>query len=61
MENQELKNEGRPADQEPREPFRLAGSMKLLVPDEELEAGIAAGRKHQAALFEAKVRRWLED
>ena len=63
MENQQPKHEGQPApeDGEPQEPFRLAGSMELLVSDEELEAGIAAERKRQAELFEAKMRRWLED
>jgi hypothetical protein len=46
---------------EPQEPFRLAGSMELLVSAEELEAGIAAERERQAELFEAKMRRWAED
>jgi hypothetical protein len=42
------------------EPFRLAGSLKILVSDEELEAGIAEERRRQAELFEAKLRSWLE-
>jgi hypothetical protein len=42
------------------EPFRIAGSLKLLVPVEELEAGIAGARRRQAELFEAKMRSILE-
>lgn len=34
--------------------FRLAGSMEILVPDEDLEAGIAADRRAQAELAAAK-------
>jgi hypothetical protein len=47
------------AAQEP-EPFRVAGSLRVLVSDEELEAGIAEARRHQAELFEAKMRSILE-
>jgi hypothetical protein len=36
------------------EPFRLAGSMKLLVSPDELEAGIATERRRQAELAAAK-------
>jgi hypothetical protein len=36
------------------EPFRLAGSLEILVSDEELEAGIAAERARQADLAAAK-------
>lgn len=42
------------ADNPPGEPFRLAGSMKLLVPPDELEGGIAAERRRQADLAAAK-------
>jgi prevent-host-death family protein len=35
-------------------PFRLAGSIEILVSDEELEAGIAAERQRQADLAAAK-------
>lgn len=38
----------------PGEPFRLAGSMEILVSDDELEAGIAAERRRQAELAAAK-------
>lgn len=34
--------------------FRLAGSMEILVSDEDLEAGIAADRRAQAGLAAAK-------
>jgi hypothetical protein len=39
-----------------REPFRLAGSMEILVSDDELEAGITAERSRQADLMAAKFR-----
>lgn len=42
------------------EPFRVAGSLKLLVSVGELEAGIAEERRRQAELFEAKMRSILE-
>ncbi|HST57659.1 MAG TPA: hypothetical protein VLK84_03155 [Longimicrobium sp.] len=63
MENQQPKHDEQqlPEDEEPREPFRLTGSVKLLVPPDALEAGIAAERKRQAELFEGKMRRWFED
>lgn len=38
----------------PGEPFRLAGSMEILVSDDDLEAGIAADRRRQADLAAAK-------
>lgn len=38
----------------PGEPFRLAGSMEILVSDDELEAGIAGDRRRQADLAAAK-------
>lgn len=41
-------------DNPPGEPFRLAGSMKLLVPADELEASISAERGRQAELAAAK-------
>ena len=41
-------------DHPPGEPFRLAGSMKLLVPADELEASIAEERRRQAELAAAK-------
>lgn len=41
-------------DNPPGEPFRLAGSMRLLVSADELEAGIAAERQRQAELAAAK-------
>jgi|SRR5688500_3402988 len=41
-------------DNPPGEPFRLAGSMKLLVTADELEASIAAERQRQAELSAAK-------
>ncbi|HEX6373601.1 MAG TPA: type II toxin-antitoxin system Phd/YefM family antitoxin [Longimicrobium sp.] len=41
-------------DHPPGEPFRLAGSMRLLVSPDELEAGIAAERRRQAELAAAK-------
>lgn len=43
------------------EPFRLAGSIEMTCSDEELEEGIAENRRRQAELFEAKMRRWMED
>ena len=51
------------ADHEAEEtkPFRIAGSLKILVSDDELEAGIAAARARQAELFRAKMRRWMEE
>lgn len=42
------------------EPFNVVGSLKILVSDEELEAGIAEARRRQAELFEAKMRSILE-
>lgn len=42
------------ADSPPGEPFRLAGSIKILVSDEELEQGIAMERQRQAELAAAK-------
>ena len=42
------------------EPFSMVGSLKVLVSDEELEAGIAEARRRQAELFEAKMRSILE-
>lgn len=41
-------------DSPPGEPFRLAGSIKILVSDEELEQGIAEERRRQAELAAAK-------
>jgi prevent-host-death family protein len=41
-------------DSPPGEPFRLAGSIEILVSDNELEAGIAAERRKQAELAAAK-------
>jgi prevent-host-death family protein len=43
------------------EPFRVAGSIEITCSDEELEEGIAENRRRQAELFEAKMRRWMED
>lgn len=45
---------------EEAEPFRIVGSLKLLVSPEELEAGIAEERRRQAVLSEAKMRSILE-
>lgn len=42
------------ADSPPEKPFRLAGSMRLLVSADELEASIAAERQRQAELAVAK-------
>lgn len=36
------------------EPFQIVGSLKVLVSDDELEAGIAADRRRQAELAAAK-------
>ncbi|HEV3051916.1 MAG TPA: hypothetical protein VGX50_16530 [Longimicrobium sp.] len=47
---------GRAANAEAGEPFRLAGSIEILVSDEELEAGIAAERRRQADLAAAKFK-----
>jgi prevent-host-death family protein len=41
-------------DHPPGEPFQVVGSLKVLVPDDELEAGIAAERWRQARLAAAK-------
>lgn len=47
---------GRAGNLENGEPFRLAGSIEILVSDEELEAGIAAERRRQAELAAAKFK-----
>jgi PHD/YefM family antitoxin component YafN of YafNO toxin-antitoxin module len=39
-----------------RSPFRLKGSMKLLVSPEELEAALGEGRREQAALAARKLQ-----
>jgi prevent-host-death family protein len=49
-----LLEKARIVDHPPGEPFRLAGSLEILVSDEELEEGIAADRRKQAALAAAK-------
>lgn len=41
-------------DHPPGEPFKIAGSLKILVSDDELESRIAARRKRQAELAAAK-------
>lgn len=43
-------------DHPPGEPFRAAGSIRLLVTPEELEAGIASERRRQAELAAAKFK-----
>ena len=41
-------------DHPPGEPFKIAGSLKILVSDDELESRIAARRQRQAELAAAK-------
>lgn len=41
-------------------PFNGVGSLKVLVSDEELQAGIAEARRRQAELFDAKMRSIME-
>lgn len=41
-------------DHPPGEPFRLAGSIEILVSDEALEQGMAAERRRQTELAAAK-------
>lgn len=41
-------------DHPPGEPFQIVGSLKVLVSDDELVAGIAAERRRQAEMAAAK-------
>jgi hypothetical protein len=51
---QRLVEKAKNADVSPEKPFSIVGSIEILVSDEELEQGIAARRREQAALAAAK-------